>query len=110
MTKDELNIIRARCDAATPGPWITCSCDDDSFWGATVFAEQEGHDDEYIANFSRDQIADAEFIAHARADVPALLAEIDRLDAATQQAANPKQPAPSGGGSGFDDMTDDIPF
>jgi len=81
MTAQELNAIRARCDAATPGPWITCSCDDDSFWGATVYVEQEGHDDEYIAHFSKDQIADAEFIARARADVPALLAALEQAQA-----------------------------
>jgi regulator of replication initiation timing len=51
VNSKELDVIRKRAEAATPGPW---------------FAE--------AAN-----TADAEFIAHARQDVPKLLAEIERL-------------------------------
>jgi hypothetical protein len=43
----DLAAIRARCDAATPGPW---TCDD------------------------------GDFVAHARTDIPALLAYIDELE------------------------------
>lgn len=72
--------IRDREQAATPGPWCTDSWEiyqgaeympGISYWiGETCRADE--------ANDGR---ADAAFVAHARDDVPALLAEIDRLRA-----------------------------
>jgi hypothetical protein len=60
VTDDELDVIGARANAATPGPWTWPDWDDCS--------EQEAD-------------ANNEFIAHAREDVPALVAEVRRLRA-----------------------------
>ncbi len=62
-----LDKIRARIDAASKGPWQ--GGEDGLVWaprlGDPVSASTEQ--------------ADAEFIAHARTDIPALLAEVERL-------------------------------
>ena len=60
---DRIDEIRARCDAATPGPWEL----DQDVW----------HGDECIAEINRP--ANAAFIAHSRDDIPYLLSEIDLL-------------------------------
>jgi hypothetical protein len=89
---DRLDEIRARVEAATPGPWEW----DDSEWHRGFYA-QEGRplgdrsigelsagdidvlrahiDEEYLTG----RLADAAFIAAAREDVPWLLAQIRRL-------------------------------
>lgn len=80
----DLEAIRARADAATPGPWRLGG----PAMTSEVWADRDsaGWDAFYVAQTTRrlnpatDQSeADAEFIAAARADVPALLAEVTRL-------------------------------
>lgn len=82
----DLEAIKARCEAATPGPWLenvsivhvdapdeTPSRDAivaDTHWDGKAFERVRG---------------DAEFIAHARQDVPALVAEVERMRAANEQ-------------------------
>lgn len=83
MTDEQLAAIRARCEAATPGPW------------------EPGRQSPYTLRFPIHQsvearkvnplgwqracicrearMGDTAFIAHARQDVPALLAEVERL-------------------------------
>lgn len=87
-----LNIeeIKARHEAATPGPWYL------GMSGANF----EGFSLEYhIATVYNKKIyaqppggqfpaADADFIAHARTDIPELLAEVERLTAENQQNAD----------------------
>lgn len=76
----DLDAIRARCDAATPGPWMV-------FEGAYPYGEGyviESPADLVAGNFDHEEGGiirkeDAEFIAAARTDVPELLAEIERL-------------------------------
>ena len=83
----DLEAIKARAEAATPGPWAVP--------GANVFRviapEAEHHNPRMgacppypwrvIAEPSSydPSAADAEFIAHARTDVPDLVAEVERL-------------------------------
>lgn len=67
LTTQQLDEIQARHQAATPGPW-TVSED-----YADVL-DAEGH---HLASFWGQPVG--EFIAHAREDVPALIAEIRRL-------------------------------
>ncbi len=67
-TPPDPDAIRARCEAATPAPW---EADDNDIWTA------DG--DRFIGSPPR--IADAEFIAHARTEIPALLDEIERQTA-----------------------------
>jgi hypothetical protein len=103
MTPEEMNDIEARCNAATPGPWEPGQGwllkDGRSApvnwpsWGAVggtvaltgLAAKQEHlgvttheavHSPHVGAN---DSAADAAFIAAARTDVPALIAEVRRL-------------------------------
>jgi hypothetical protein len=82
MTDEELAGIEARANAATSGPWVwkvrgengplcmhsgdAIVFDDGTAWG------------EYGSPM-HNEAADATFIAHARTDVPALVAEVRRL-------------------------------
>lgn len=75
MTDDELMQIEARSNAATPGQWgIQKSTEDvnDRFLMAAVTS-----DDDVIGGGM--YLRDAAFIAAAREDVPALVAEVRRL-------------------------------
>ena len=79
----DLDAIEARAKAATPGPWVV---DKDAF-GIGVIAESQigipDNDPEgvYIADcYKKSAEVHAEFIAHAREDIPALIAEVRRLE------------------------------
>ncbi|HWB38102.1 MAG TPA: hypothetical protein VHA75_18950 [Rugosimonospora sp.] len=83
--KIDLDAIRARADAATPGPWEMEVGDWAGDWayasGPTYYSEETS---------SALRTADAVFVAHARADVPALLAEVDRLRDLVEQVTREK--------------------
>lgn len=96
MTEDELSAIEARAQAATEGPWEAGPNGMARPWeanGIVVRPAGEFPYGEWIGDFGRrgdmDRIANAKFIAHARADVPALVAEVRRLtdEFATSRAA-----------------------
>lgn len=70
----EIAQMRARCDVATPGPWLARIELREGFSGSD-FIETYDQDIELLGATE----ADFDFIAHARQDIPALLAEIDRL-------------------------------
>lgn len=83
---DRLDEIRAREEAATPGPWVAFghfNTDEQ----VTIMADTDGG--EYVAIWDRpwaigghDERSirdDAAFIANARQDIPYLLAEVERL-------------------------------
>lgn len=92
MTDEELAAIRARAEAATAGPWEWLG--DSDLHAVTVYEyepdEEARHDPTHL-EYATEKIiitdsgcyppegADAEFIAHAREDIPRLLAEIARL-------------------------------
>ena len=88
MTTEELQAIRERCEKATPGPW---QWDINSYRGGfsgissrkdveVLYPDHCNDGDDGAAWFASFPSAqDADFIVQARADVPALLAEIDRL-------------------------------
>jgi predicted RNase H-like nuclease (RuvC/YqgF family) len=72
LTQEELEAIRKRAEAATPGPWgkeFRYGISIITNYGFNVIDEDGG-----VTKYP-----DAEFIAHARQDVPKLLAEIERL-------------------------------
>ena len=79
MTPEELAAIRARAEAATPGPWDgvpgRCILPDD--WNHRYTAHQVIEGCIYNPNAENDHA----FIAHAREDIPALVAEVERLQA-----------------------------
>lgn len=80
MTDEELAAIEERADAATPGPWRISRLRDGSDLvmsdGAPAGVVADCRDER---GFNGDP--DATFIAAARSDVPALLAEVRRLRA-----------------------------
>jgi hypothetical protein len=84
MTPEQLAEIEARAEAATPGVW---------YWealGEHGYPQRIGNDAEVaVAETWTDPEwppANAEFIAHARTDVPDLVAEVRRLRAAVDAA------------------------
>lgn len=77
----DLDGIRARCEAATEGPWRPTTWGewlDDGGWGRVV--KGDVFDSTIIAD-SPCRAEDVRFIAAARSDVPALLVEVERLRA-----------------------------
>ena len=68
----DLDAIRARAEAATPDPWIVNYEEEDNY-----SVTPNGRWESGVAFAAK--APDAEFIAHAREDVPALLVEVERL-------------------------------
>jgi len=82
MSDERLAEIKARVEAATPGPW-----ERNNLAGRPereVFAGDYLIGDFGVGGWKDDEGADrveinADFIAHARQDIPGLLAEVQRL-------------------------------
>lgn len=74
MTAEELDQISQRCSKATPAPWRSWIEGRDHASGSS-FISTSGNDIELIGASEADQ----DFIAAARQDVPALVAEVLRL-------------------------------
>lgn len=71
MKAEELAVIKERADKATEGPWMHSPYYEEDYGEVTSI---KGVDvAEYLT------IEDAQFIAHAREDVPKLVAEVERL-------------------------------
>lgn len=68
--------IRARCEAATPGPWKQYND-----WEVITPSKIQS----VAHTFNPNANNDAEFIAHVREDVPYLLSEVERLIAEIEQ-------------------------
>jgi len=83
MKQVELDIIKARCEAATPGPW-TWHIGGGHDWlgpeGGPAVLDDGSAAGEYQQVIAGDS-PDGEFIAHAREDIPMLVAEVERLRA-----------------------------
>ena len=78
---DRLNEIEARANAATEGPWFVS---DDAVW----VDRGEGNADGITGPLAPWCFGEADFIAHARTDVPALVAALRAvLDLADRWAA-----------------------
>ncbi|MGE7843942.1 hypothetical protein ACQKNX_24550 [Lysinibacillus sp. NPDC093712] len=82
MTPEQLNAIKERLAKATPGPWGFDKGDNlrEDRRPAVVEHFDYEHGEWFIHGDIAD-ISDATFIAHARQDIPALVAEIERLRA-----------------------------
>ena len=77
-TADRLNEIEARANAATDGPWATVA-EDGAILSLVLTDENDGlfyGDSGYDAPITTETGDDAEFIAHARTDVPDLVAAL----------------------------------
>ncbi len=89
MTDQRIAEIAARCEAATPGPWEWKTCGDTNMYveaeclkGVISLEDDYPGYPEYGEHLIMELLqADADFIAHAREDIPALLAEVRRLQA-----------------------------
>ncbi len=84
LTDDDLREIRERCDLASAGRWIARRENPDFLViGAPVCYMDEDQDvvvgQPLDCGPTNDPLDDAQFIAHARTDVPRLLTEIERL-------------------------------
>ena len=78
---DRLEEIKARMEATTPGPWGQMY--QDGIPTSFVLVEERFFlDTEPFSDDGQDGIADAEFIAHSRADVEWLMQEVERLQGA----------------------------
>lgn len=87
LTDAQIQAIRERMEAASPGRWISRGWDvfeDGGEWSWTI----DGRDDFLVLVMSgmveqppesHQARADGDFIAHAHQDIPALLAELERL-------------------------------
>jgi hypothetical protein len=86
MNKDDLEAIKARCEATSVAPWVSFiegrDCESGSSFIMTGISEGEHiwgknrGEDLYLTGGTN---ADLDFIAHARQDIPRLLEEIERL-------------------------------
>lgn len=88
----DLAAIQTRLEAATDGPWIAVTDTGRKDGVALVGAEADrgtGRAVAVLAGTNGRRHADAEFIAHARQDVPALLAALARVRDLTDPTRNP---------------------
>ena len=72
--KPDLDAIRARCDAATPGPWTYDEA------GYVDVGLPRSRSIAIGIEIDATAKSDGDFIAHARTDIPALLAHIEELE------------------------------
>ena len=82
MTKEERDEIRARLEAATPGPWKVEKNCVNNLWHICC-PEGEGNRGYVAYTVQTDKRAwdDFLFIAHTRQDIPALLDALDKAEA-----------------------------
>jgi hypothetical protein len=89
MTDKELNAIKKRCELATDGPWgaypnssIELHGTELKTCGVVQYGGKKDYGGIHFIDFrgEKSRIADIEFIAHAREDIPKLIKEIDRLN------------------------------
>ncbi|MFL1998526.1 hypothetical protein VYF65_004326 [Lysinibacillus irui] len=73
MKQEQLNAIKERVAKATSGPWLV---EESRYEGRFNAASA---DENYDLPACLMGIEDAEFVTHAREDVPALVAEVERL-------------------------------
>ncbi|MEG0470753.1 MAG: hypothetical protein RR588_00305 [Solibacillus sp.] len=80
MNAEQLQAIKERVEKATPGPWAFDKGKKERMDRRPavieVFVQEEN---EWFISGDISDLKDAEFIAHAREDVPALIAEVERL-------------------------------
>ena len=81
LSKEYLEEVRKRYEATTPEPWVSFVEGRDFWGGDSVIARGPESIEEDLDLYLPvgTTIADQDFIAHARQDVPTLLEEIERL-------------------------------
>lgn len=81
LSDKEIEVIASRCANATQGPWRSFIEGRDHQSGSSFIMTGEGESRGNDIELSGATDADQDFIAHAREDIPKLLAEIARLRA-----------------------------
>ena len=79
LSNPELLEIRRRCESATAGPWKSFVEGRDHTSGSSFIRTGSGENRGKDMELSGASIADQDFIAQAREDIPRLLEEIARL-------------------------------
>lgn len=87
MTEERIAAIKARAEAATPGPWkagkddFTKNIIEAAKDRGTIIVQRRDDSNMFWSSYIpiKQIFADAAFIAHAREDIPALLDEVERL-------------------------------
>jgi hypothetical protein len=74
LSEEEITAISARCERSTAGPWKSYVEGREQMSGSDFI--MTGAEDIYLTGATA---ADQDFIAHARQDIPRLVAEISRL-------------------------------
>ena len=96
LTEAELDQIAQRCGAASKPPWQSF-IEGRDHWGGDNFIRVGGLDDSepdmYVSRSTAERTvpasdADLDFIAHARQDLPLMLAEVRRLRAEQRTPGN----------------------
>ena len=82
LTAEQLEEIKARCEAATPGPWLRHPEE----FGQNIFCATSETRIDWLFSIQGSAIVadirrDIDFMAAARTDVPALVAEVEWLRA-----------------------------
>jgi hypothetical protein len=93
MTTLDLDAIEARANAARPAPW-SWVVSENRHW-CLLLADPGTAEEGRIGKLADDD--DSEFIAHARTDVPALVAEVRRLSQPYDFATSASVGAPTMG-------------
>lgn len=82
LTQEQIQEIKARHEATTPGAWVDREPRETTGFGHTVFSLRTcQHILSMHGKNKQEKLANAEFIAHAHQDIPALLAHIEELEA-----------------------------
>lgn len=89
MLHKELEEIRQRCEAASPAPWRSCVERRDHTSGSHFIMAGDTQNRSNDIELSGATIADQDFIAHARQDIPQLPDEIKKLKNATHPLIPP---------------------
>ena len=79
LTEKEIDEIKKRCHAASSGPWVSYIEGRDHTSGSDFIMTGEGDNRGEDIELTGATTADQDFIAHARQDIPVLIAEIERL-------------------------------
>ncbi len=81
MTENKLAEIENRCKNARKGPWISYIEGRDFCGGSNIIKVAEDCNNDQDIDIIGATIADQDFMAHARADIPQLIKEVRKLKA-----------------------------
>lgn len=95
MNAEQLNAIKERVAKATPGPWES---EETAEGHIDIFNPNEDYAVCQTGNETYDCLndGDTEFIKHAITDVPALVAEVERLHKALEKVMEAEEPKMEG--------------